>query len=86
VPNKQLVQASQGEKEKLTNLFFLQYFFAIFNAVFVPIIYFFLVETKNRSLEELDVIFASGAILVRKEKVMPQDLSMAESRRILGLP
>lgn len=59
--------------------------FAIFNAVFVPIIYFFLVETKQRSLEELDVIFASGGDPVRKEKIMPHDLSVAESRRILGL-
>jgi hypothetical protein len=59
--------------------------FAIFNAVFVPIIYFFLVETKQRSLEERDVIFASGGDPVRKEKIMPHDLSVAESRRTLGL-
>jgi hypothetical protein len=46
---------------------------------------FFLVETKQRSLEELDVIFASGGDPVRKEKIMPHDLSVAECRRILGL-
>ena len=51
----------------------------------MPIIYFFVVESKQRSLEELDVIFASGSDPVRKEKVMPHDLSVAESRRILGL-
>jgi hypothetical protein len=43
------------------------------------------VETKKRSLKELDVIFASGGNPVWKEKVMPHDLSVAKSRRILGL-
>jgi len=43
------------------------------------------VETKKGSLEELDVIFASGGNPVRKEKVIPHDLSVAESRQILGL-
>lgn len=57
----------------------------MFNAAFVPIIYFFLVETKKRSLEELDVIFAAGGDPVKKEKAMPYGLSVAESRRILGL-
>jgi sugar porter (SP) family MFS transporter len=59
--------------------------FAIFNAAFVPIIYFFLVETRKRSLEELDVIFAAGGDPVRTEKKMPHDLSLAASRQILGL-
>ncbi|KAI6379164.1 hypothetical protein MCOR25_002040 [Pyricularia grisea] len=35
-------------------------FFAIMNALFIPIIYFFFPETKRRSLEEIDVIFAKG--------------------------
>ncbi|KXT17025.1 hypothetical protein AC579_4333 [Pseudocercospora musae] len=34
--------------------------FAIFNAAIVPCIYFFFPEPKGRSLEELDVIFASA--------------------------
>lgn len=59
--------------------------FAVFNAIFVPIIYLFIVGTKQRSLEELDVIFASGGDPVRKEKLMSHDLSVAEFRRILGL-
>ncbi|KAK3934427.1 general substrate transporter [Diplogelasinospora grovesii] len=59
--------------------------FAIFNALFVPIIYFFLVETKKRSLEELDVIFAAGGNPVKTEKTMPHDLPIEEARRILGL-
>ncbi|KAK4985023.1 hypothetical protein LTR50_006243 [Elasticomyces elasticus] len=59
--------------------------FAIFNFLFVPIIYFFLVETKKRSLEELDVIFAAGGSPVKQEKAMPHNLSVAESRRVLGL-
>jgi len=35
-------------------------FFAIINALFVPVIYFFYPETKKRSLEEIDLIFAKG--------------------------
>ncbi|KAB5549435.1 general substrate transporter [Coniochaeta sp. 2T2.1] len=59
--------------------------FAIFNFLFVPIIYFFLVETKKRSLEELDVIFAAGGNPVKKEQNMPHNLSVEESRCVLGL-
>lgn len=35
-------------------------FFAAVNACFFPIIYFFYPETKDRSLEEIDLIFAKG--------------------------
>ncbi|KAI1494106.1 general substrate transporter [Biscogniauxia mediterranea] len=35
-------------------------FFAILNAIFFPIIYFFYPETAGRTLEEIDVIFAKG--------------------------
>ncbi|EEP81318.1 hypothetical protein UREG_06183 [Uncinocarpus reesii 1704] len=35
-------------------------FFAVANACFVPIIYFFFPETARRSLEEIDFIFAKG--------------------------
>ncbi|RDW78452.1 hexose carrier protein [Coleophoma crateriformis] len=35
-------------------------FFAIVNACFIPIIYFFYPETSRRSLEEIDLIFAKG--------------------------
>lgn len=35
-------------------------FFAVVNACFIPIIYMFYPETKRRSLEEIDLIFAKG--------------------------
>ncbi|TGO18221.1 hypothetical protein BTUL_0011g00270 [Botrytis tulipae] len=37
-------------------------FFAVVNACFIPIIYFFYPETKRRSLEEIDIIFAKGFV------------------------
>ncbi|KAH8597374.1 general substrate transporter [Bisporella sp. PMI_857] len=35
-------------------------FFAVLNAIFFPLIYFFYPETAGRSLEEIDIIFAKG--------------------------
>lgn len=49
--------------------------FAIINASFFPIIYFFYPETKKRSLEEIDIIFAKGFVenmsYVRASKELP---------------
>lgn len=51
-------------------------FFAIMNASFLPIIYFFYPETKLRSLEEIDFIFAKGyeekMSYVRAAKELPR--------------
>lgn len=50
-------------------------FFAAVNACFLPIIYFFYPETKGRSLEEIDIIFAKGHLenmsYVRASKELP---------------
>lgn len=35
-------------------------FFALVNASFLPVIYFLYPETRLRSLEEIDIIFAKG--------------------------
>ncbi|KAF2200852.1 general substrate transporter [Delitschia confertaspora ATCC 74209] len=49
--------------------------FAIINACFFPLIYFFYPETKKRSLEEIDLIFAKGYLenmsYVRASKELP---------------
>ena len=37
-------------------------FFAAMNACFFPILYFYYPETANRSLEEIDIIFAKGHV------------------------
>ena len=57
--------------------------YAILNASFTSIIYCFLVEAKERSLEEMDVIFATPGDSAKKEKRMPPDISIADSRRRL---
>ncbi|KFZ23078.1 hypothetical protein V502_02440 [Pseudogymnoascus sp. VKM F-4520 (FW-2644)] len=50
-------------------------FFATMNACFIPIIYFLYPETKKRSLEEIDLIFAKGFVenmsYVRASKELP---------------
>ncbi|KAI9849781.1 MAG: hypothetical protein M1838_006247 [Thelocarpon superellum] len=50
-------------------------FFAVVNACFIPVIYFFYPETKQRSLEEIDLIFAKGYLenmsYVRAAKELP---------------
>ncbi|KAE8168277.1 hypothetical protein BDV40DRAFT_284245 [Aspergillus tamarii] len=51
-------------------------FFAAWNAVFIPIIWFFYPETAGRSLEEIDLIFAKGYVekmsYVRAAKELPK--------------
>ncbi|OBT39844.1 hypothetical protein VE00_09108 [Pseudogymnoascus sp. WSF 3629] len=60
----------------ITNIGFGTYiFFAAMNACFIPIIYFLYPETKKRSLEEIDLIFAKGFVenmsYVRASKELP---------------
>ncbi|KAL8916570.1 MAG: hypothetical protein Q9208_008441 [Pyrenodesmia sp. 3 TL-2023] len=43
-------------------------FFAVANACFVPVIYVTYPETKRRSLEEIDIIFAKGWMSTRREE------------------
>lgn len=51
-------------------------FFAVLNAIFLPILYFFYPETSGRSLEEIDIIFAKGydekISYVHAEKQLPK--------------
>ncbi|KAF8541145.1 hypothetical protein BDD12DRAFT_803958 [Trichophaea hybrida] len=53
--------------------------YAVLNACFVPIIYFFLVETKGRSLEELDVIFAAEKNPVWNEMRMEKHIDSRQA-------
>lgn len=50
-------------------------FFAVVNACFLPVIWFFYPETARRSLEEIDIIFAKGSVenmsYVRAAKELP---------------
>ncbi|KAA8649322.1 hypothetical protein EYZ11_011634 [Aspergillus tanneri] len=60
-------------------------FFAVINALFIPVIYIFYPETSGRSLEEIDLIFAKGYVekmsYVRAAKELPK-LSDEEVERV----
>lgn len=51
-------------------------FFAAWNGLFIPVIWFFYPETAGRSLEEIDLIFAKGYVenmsYVRASKELPK--------------
>lgn len=60
-----------------TNLTWRTYIiFAVLNAAIIPTVYFLFPEPKGRSLEEMDVIFASawadGVSPVKRAKEMPK--------------
>lgn len=56
--------------------------FAVFNAAILPSVYFFFPEPKGRSLEELDVIFASA----HKDNINPvkraKDMKQIDGREL----
>jgi sugar porter (SP) family MFS transporter len=66
-------------------------FFAVLNALFLPVIYFFYPETSGRSLEEIDLIFTKGYMenigYVRAAKELPriEDADLASYARELGV-
>jgi hypothetical protein len=57
-------------------------FFAVLNALFLPVIYFFYPETSGRSLEEIDLIFAKGYIEKKSYVLAAQELPMLEDAEI----
>lgn len=65
--------------------------FAIFNLVFIPVVYFLYPETANRTLEDLDAYFdrdsGHGTIIkigdkIAKQHSRPQEAIDAEQQRI----
>jgi hypothetical protein len=56
--------------------------FAVLNALFLPVIFFFYPETSGRSLEEIDLIFAKGYIEKKSYVTAAQELPMLDDREI----
>jgi hypothetical protein len=53
--------------------------YAIFNACFVPVMYFFYPETKGLELEDVDRLFAYGNV---KQMLEADDFKVDDPRRI----
>ncbi|KAL3419218.1 hypothetical protein PVAG01_09440 [Phlyctema vagabunda] len=60
-------------------------FFAVINACFLPIIYFFYPETARRSLEEIDLIFAKGYLENISYVKAAEQLPRLNDREIEGM-
>ena len=56
--------------------------FAVINACFFPFIYFFYPETKGRSLEEIDLIFAKGFVEKKSYVRAAQELPFLDDHEI----
>jgi sugar porter (SP) family MFS transporter len=56
--------------------------FAVLNALFFPIIYFFYPETSGRSLEEIDLIFAKGYIENKSYVLAAEELPLLDDTEI----
>lgn len=52
-------------------------YFAVFNALFIPLIYFFYPETKNLTLEQIDKLFTGNKVLLHWHPSMDDDDSAA---------
>jgi len=57
-------------------------FFAIVNACFLPFLYFYYPETKQRSLEEIDLIFAKGHMENMSYVKAAKELPLLDARGI----
>ena len=62
--------------------FYTYVIFAAFNAIIVPVVYFFFPETAGRSLEDMDVVFA----LAYNEGVSPVGVSLRKDVPLAGTP
>ncbi|KAH9887458.1 general substrate transporter [Xylariomycetidae sp. FL2044] len=57
-------------------------FFAVVNACFLPIIWFFYPETARRSLEEIDIIFAKGHVEKKSYVRAAQELPLLTAEQV----
>ena len=54
---------------------------AVFNAFFIPLIFFFYPETQNLSLEQIDKLFTGDKVLLHWKSSMGDDEAPSEDPR-----
>lgn len=62
----------------------LGYIYGTINVLMVVGVFFFIPELKNRSLEEVDQLFASGALLRKFSRIQTQDAVQMYEREVDG--
>jgi hypothetical protein len=60
------------------------FFFAALNAIWVPIIYVFYPETKDRSLESIESMFTTSPFFWQMEKAYKRNQELVEDERDPG--
>lgn len=57
---------------------------AVFNAAFIPIVYFFYPETRGRSLEEMDLVFAKAHTEGRTAVSVAKDMPRVQGKELVA--
>ncbi|KAJ9494547.1 hypothetical protein H2202_009979 [Exophiala xenobiotica] len=69
----------------ITNIGYKSYIiFGLLNTAFIPIIYFLYPETKGKSLEQIDLLFSGGKVLIHLTPEEAQEMEDSHIERVIG--
>ncbi|KAK5464859.1 hypothetical protein LTS15_001422 [Exophiala xenobiotica] len=58
--------------------------FGLLNTAFIPIIYFLYPETKGKSLEQIDLLFSGGKVLIHLTPEQAKEMEGCQIERVIG--